>query len=111
MSARRKAHLFNLHDGICHLCHLPIDPVRQCFEISHDIPYEISRDDSDENCKPAHQRCHRVQTDTIDAPLIAKTRRQYQAHNGFKVSAQPMNGSKASKYRKRMDGTVELRWK
>ena len=111
MSARRREHLFTLHGGICHLCGLPIDKVRECFEISHVIEWEISRDDSDENCKPAHYRCHRPHTSIVSLPLIAKVRRQWQNHNGFSVSARPVPGSKASSFRKRMDGTVEKRWK
>jgi 5-methylcytosine-specific restriction enzyme A len=111
MSARRREHLFHLHLGLCHRCALAIDPVRERFEIGHVIPWAISRDDSDENCQPEHYTCHRAHTNEVDIPLIAKVKRQYRNHNGFRVSARPMPGSKASPFRKRMDGTVEKRWK
>lgn len=81
LSARDREKLYDEHKGICHLCGGVIDP-DQGFEVSHPIPLAAGGDDVPSNRAPAHKRCHRRQTSEIDAPRIAKTRRQRQKHIG-----------------------------
>lgn len=84
LSTRDREKLFDEHNGICHICGLPIEP-GQAWEVSHPIPLAAGGDDVPENRAPAHAKCHRHQTSTIDQPLIAKTRRQRQKHIGAKA--------------------------
>jgi hypothetical protein len=83
--------------------------ILKAWDIEHVLPWSLTRDNSDENCMPAHERCHDVKTFSQDIPRIAKAVRLEARHMGFKVSQNPMLGSKRSRFKKRMDGTVERR--
>ncbi len=108
MTTKRKMLIFAQHKGICYLCKGKIS-VGEAWDAEHVIPWEISRDDSDENLRPAHVKCHRVKT-ARDRKDIAKVHRIEARHKGAKTSrGRPMPGSKASGIKKRMDGTVERR--
>lgn len=109
MSARRKRYLFLLHGGICHICKYEISGSSEGWEISHVIEWAISRDDSDENCHPAHKRCHAVHTAENSAAVIAKTHRQQDMFYGFKESRNPVPGSRDTRFKKKMNGRVEFR--
>lgn len=107
ISTRERVRLFQLHDGICHLCGGKI-AVGERWEVSHDIPLELGGADDDANRKPAHYRCHRTHTATVDAPNIARAKRREAKHIGAKRSSRPMPGSKASPWKRKMNGqTVE----
>lgn len=88
LSTRERAQCFSDAGGFCHICGGKIQPGER-WEISHPTPLAAGGDDVPENRRPAHFKCHAVQTATIDAPLIAKTRRQHQKHIGAKVSKYP----------------------
>lgn len=81
ISARDLAALFKAHKGRCHLCDGLIH-AGEAWERSHPIPLACGGADDETNWAPAHKKCHRVHTSTVDAPTIAKVRRQYQAHIG-----------------------------
>lgn len=101
LSTRERARLFNLHGGICHLCGLKIDGAREAWDISHDIPLALGGADDDENRKPAHRKCHRAHTAKVDAPRIAKARRQHARSTGAKAPSQNViAGSKRSGWKK-----------
>ena len=105
---KERARLFKLHGGICHICEGKIH-VGEKWDLEHVIPWEISYDDSDENVKPAHCKCHPGKTRT-DRKVIAKVHRQEAKHYGFKASkGRPFPGGKNSKWKKKMDGSVVLR--
>lgn len=108
MTTKRKALIFATHKGVCYLCTGKIG-VGEAWEAEHVIPWEISRDDSDDNLRPAHVKCHRVKT-ARDRKDIAKVHRIEARHKGAKARRGPaMPGTKASGIRKRMNGTVEFR--
>lgn len=108
LSTKARAELFEAHGGRCHLCNGKI-MAGEAWEVSHPIPLAAGGEDEDGNRAPAHKKCHARQTAEIDAPLIAKVRRQHQKHIGAHRTSQPLPGSKRSGWRKRMDGTVERR--
>lgn len=84
LSPKERLRLFQLHDGICHLCEGKIQ-VGQAWDISHDIPLELGgADDDDNNSKPAHRKCHRDHTSKVDVPNIAKAKRRERKHYGVK---------------------------
>jgi hypothetical protein len=77
------------------------------WDVSHDIPLEAGGKDDESNWLVAHRKCHRVHTSKVDAPLIAKVKRIRHAHLGAKLkSKNPLPGSKHSKFKRKMDGTV-----
>lgn len=81
ISARKREALFDCERGLCHLCGLLVQP-GQAWDVSHEIPLACGGADDETNWKVAHRRCHRAHTAKVDAPIIAKVRRQRQAHNG-----------------------------
>ena len=110
VSTRDRLRIFEKHGGICHLCDLKIDGTREPWDVSHDIPLEMGGKDDDENRKPAHRACHRAHTAEVDAPAIAKSRRVRAKHIGAKAkSRNPIPGSKGTRFKKKLDGTVEYR--
>lgn len=103
--------LFALHGGLCHICGEPIDGVRQRWEIEHVIPRGMigAEADTDANMRPAHHRpCHAAKT-VMDIDVIAQAKRRQAKHIGAYRSKSIIPGSRASSFKKRMDGRVERR--
>lgn len=110
LSARERERLFNLHGGVCHFCGLTINPAREAWDISHELPLELGGEDDDKNRQPAHRLCHRQHTSETDAPRIAKMRRQRQKNMGLRTrKSWGFQTNRDGKWRKKMDGTVERR--
>ena len=87
LSTRDRVALFNRKGGICHLCGGKVMPGEE-WDNSHEIPLEMGGADDESNWNVAHRKCHRVHTATVDAPRIAKTKRQYAGHIGAKLKGQ-----------------------
>lgn len=79
-----RARIFANTHGVCHLCNEKIDGVREAWEVEHVIAWELTRDDSDDNLRPAHKSCHKVKTHTEDRPAINKAKRREAKHTGVK---------------------------
>lgn len=75
-------------------------------EFDHIVLWANSRDSSLDNCLCVCPRCHRFKTTTHDTPKAAKTVRQRDKHSGITNDRQPMAGSKKSRWKRKMDGTV-----
>ena len=60
-SRKERVRLFDLHGGTCHLCGEKIQ-VGEKWDLEHIVPWELTRDDSDDNVKPAHKHCHKEKT-------------------------------------------------
>lgn len=108
ISTKERVRLFMLHGGTCHLCGGKIG-VGEAWDVSHDIPLELGGADDDANRLLAHRKCHRAHTASVDVPAIAKAKRREARHIGAKRTARPMPGSRASGWKRRMDGTVVRR--
>ena len=74
-------------------------------EFDHAILWANSRDSSISNCVCVCPRCHRYKTTKHDTPKAAKTVRQRDKANGIRSEA-VMPGSRKSKWKRRMDGSV-----
>jgi 5-methylcytosine-specific restriction enzyme A len=98
MSTTRRARIFEAAGGVCHICGQKIDGTRERWEAEHVIPYAMTRDDSDDNLRPAHVACHAGKT-AQDVPQIAKAKRVAAKHIG---AARPR---RKMPYR-RFDGTA-----
>jgi len=80
-SKKDRARIFAASAGVCHLCKGQIQ-VGEAWEVEHVIAYALTRDNSDENLRPAHVKCHRDKT-AVDVPAIAKAKRREAKHAGF----------------------------
>lgn len=109
LSTKTRVSIFERHGGVCHLCSAKIQPGQE-WDVSHEIPLELGGADDESNWLPAHRRCHRDHTALNDIPAIARAKRIYAKHIGAKApSRNPMPGSRASKWKRKMDGSVVLR--
>lgn len=72
----QKVVIWNAQNGICPRCGKPVPLEGLGVEYDHDIPREISNDDSLGNLFALHVACHSEKTNTQDKPRIAKTHRQ-----------------------------------
>lgn len=79
-SRTERVRIFDLHAGRCHLCKEKIQ-VGECWELEHVVPWELTRDDSDDNVKPAHASCHKAKT-VDDTRAIRKADRIRAKHIG-----------------------------
>ncbi len=108
MSTMRRLRIWERHKGVCVLCKVKIDGVREPWIIEHVRALGLGGADDDANCGPAHEDCRRAK-DKKDVASIAKAKRMKARHVGAFRSTSPMPGSKRSRFRKRMNGDVELR--
>jgi len=76
-----RARIFAANAGTCHLCKGAIT-VGEAWEIEHVIAWELTRDDGDDNLRPAHVGCHKHKTHTEDRPAINKAKRREGKHIG-----------------------------
>ena len=107
MTPLRRARIFDAAGGVCHLCGVRI-AVGEPWEAEHVIALEISGDDSDANLRPAHVACHRAKT-ADDAGRIAKARRVHAKHIGAHRPKATIPGSKASPWKRTIDGRTVRR--
>ena len=91
-SRKERARRFEMHGGICHLCGGKIH-IGEDWELEHVIEWHLTRDDSDENVKPAHKSCHGRKTHEEDRPRIQKAKNQEAAHKGFKRPKQSIRSA------------------
>jgi 5-methylcytosine-specific restriction endonuclease McrA len=107
LSPKKRLKLFLEHSGRCCLCGGVIS-IGQPYIVEHILPLFLGGTNDWENLAPAHERCATTKTQK-EAKERAKGRRIAEKHYGSRQSKRPMAGSKASKYRRKMDGTVVRR--
>lgn len=109
ISTSARVRLFAQHEGRCHICKEKIDGVRERWEVEHIIPLELGGADDPSNWAPAHVTCHKGKTKQ-DAADIGRARRVYARHIGAKApSRTPLPGGRGSRWKKKLNGTVEER--
>lgn len=108
-SEAQRKRLHGEHGGLCHICGEVIDMDTQKMEVEHVIPIALGGRDDWPNLRPAHRACHAAKTKT-DVRQIAKAKRVSKKHTGeFRPPRRIVPGSKASRFQKKLDGTVILR--
>lgn len=107
LSPTKRLAIFERAHGRCHLCGQKIQ-VGEKWEVEHPIPLAIGGADDESNMAPAHVKCHTGKS-ADDAGNIARAKRREAKHLGAYRSANPMPGSKASKWKKPMNGPAVLR--
>lgn len=108
LSTRDRVRIFQAADGCCHICEMKIQPGQE-WDVSHPTPLELGGADDDANRRPAHRRCHRILTATEDVPAIRKAQRREARHLGAKRTSRPIPGSKASGWKRKLNGEVTRR--
>ncbi len=94
--------------GKCVRCFKKLGP-GDCIEYDHRIRCEIKPDNSLANCDTLCGPCHSIKTHKEDAPAAAKSRRVRASYAGASKPKRIMPGAKASKWKRKVDGTVVLR--
>lgn len=74
--------MFELADGLCHICGMRIRAAEK-WDIEHVIPLALGGADNPPNMRPAHKACHAPKT-AADVASIAKAKRQKARHIGIK---------------------------
>lgn len=111
ISASERAQIFADALGICHICGLKIDGGHERWDVEHVIPLAMGGDEDkgSDNLKPAHVKCHLGKT-AVDKKHIGKAKRMQQRRAGIsKQTRNPIPGSKASKWKRTIDGRTVLR--
>jgi hypothetical protein len=103
----RRLRIFEAGKGICILCEQRIK-AGDTWTVEHIRALALGGADEDANCGPAHEQCRRIK-DKADVAAIAKSKRMKIAHFGGRLSRNPLPGSRASKWKRKMNGTVVLR--
>ena len=108
ISTRERTALFLAAGGQCAHCGVKIQP-GQAWDIDHTRPLELLGADEPSNWQLLCRPCHKAKT-ADDVQRIRKAQRTQARHIGAKSpSRNPLPGSKASGWRRRMDGTWERR--
>lgn len=108
MTKARRAACFLAAGGICHLCGEKIIDTEK-WEAEHIVPHALGGSDDFPNLQPAHVACHAVKTKR-DVTAIAKAKRVNKKHTGqYRPPRAIVPGSKASRFKKCLNGKVEFR--
>ena len=105
-SAKIKVAAFERSGGNCEQCTARLYAGK--YHYDHDNPDGLTGEPTLANCRVLCVACHSVKTRTQDMPAIARAKRRQRKHAGIRKPSR-FPGSRASKWRKRMDGTVERR--
>jgi 5-methylcytosine-specific restriction protein A len=65
--------------------------------------------DDPANCAAVCIKCHRWKTTKVDLPQIAKSKRLHNRRWNLRDLGDPLPGSRRSKFKRRLDGTIALR--
>jgi len=107
MTAKRKLEIFQAAQGVCHWCHAKIG-VGERWDADHITPLAHGGTEDPSNLAPIHVHCHKEKT-RQDVANISRAVRLEQKHLGARKPKGTMPGSKNSKFKRRMDGTVDAR--
>lgn len=88
---RVKQRIFDRHNGICHLCKLPIKVPVESWDADHVIALINGGENSETNLAPAHKHCHISKTQD-DVKEKAKVSHVRQKHLGIRAAKKPIPG-------------------
>lgn len=106
LSTRRKLAIWEREKGLCMLCSTRLQPGKFIYE--HVRALELGGTDTDDNIRLTCMPCAGLKTKD-DHSRAAKAKRVKAKHLGMKKSKNPLPGSKSSKWKRKMDGTVVRR--
>lgn len=100
---KEKIAAWNRVNGVCERCGKPVALEGASVQYDHEDMREITGDDTVENLRPLHVKCHSDKTANEDIPLIAKVRRQ---ENLTRPKVKSKFGLSHPTLKRKMDGTV-----
>ncbi|WP_366142407.1 HNH endonuclease signature motif containing protein [uncultured Roseibium sp.] len=101
---KTRAKAFERASGRCEKCSAKLKTGEA--EYDHILPAELEGDNDLQNCQVLCRICHREKT-TRDVQGIRKADRQRDSFSGAKKpKGRPLPGSRNSKFKRKMDGTV-----
>jgi len=106
LSRADKVKVWNAQNGICPRCLKPVALEGLGVEYDHDVPRELSADDSLGNLFAMHSRCHSEKTLTEDRPAITKAHRQEKL---TRAKVRKPGGLSHPTLRRKLDGSVVRR--
>lgn len=102
--ARVKARLFERHSGKCHISGRKIT-AGEAWDCDHILALCNGGENRESNLAPALKASHRKKT-ANDVAVKAKSDRVRKKHLGIYETRSLINGSKKSRFKKKLDGTV-----
>lgn len=105
-SRKTKAAIIARANGHCEKCSAALKPGEG--EVDHVLPAALGGEPTIANGRLICRACHKEKS-ASDVRRIRKADRQRDKNTGAMRTKNPMPGSRASKFKRRMDGTVELR--
>jgi 5-methylcytosine-specific restriction enzyme A len=108
LSTSGRLALFLRARGRCAACGWLLAPGTR-WEVDHILPRALGGRDTPDNLQVLCRTCHAAKTARQDAPALAKTRRLKARHLGATRPRSIMPGSRRSRWKKGLDGRVELR--
>jgi 5-methylcytosine-specific restriction protein A len=105
--ARVRVRVFDRYHGICYKSRIKISASDQ-WDCDHIIALCNGGEHRESNLAPVLKEAHKQKTKD-DLAIKKKIASVKKKHLGLKKSSNPMPGSKASRWKKCMDGTVEER--
>lgn len=103
-SAKVKVAAFERCGGLCEQCSRKLYTADINYD--HEIPDQLGGEPALENCRVLCRACHGTKTAKRDVPTIAKAKRRERAHAGIKRASRPMPGTRASGWKRKLDGSV-----
>ncbi len=108
MTKPRAAKIFLERNGICFICTNQIRQGQEWF-IEHPEAVNLGGSDNDADLWPAHTKC-KPGKDAVDAAKIADRNTAItKGYAGKSRTSRPMPGSKASGWKRKMNGQTERR--
>jgi 5-methylcytosine-specific restriction enzyme A len=106
--ARVKLRIFERDRGRCQNCTRQVGPGREPFEIDHKVAIANGGEHREANIQLLCSHCHREKT-KADVALKSANYKKRLKNVGIKTKRHVIPGSRDSKFRKKIDGTVEFR--
>lgn len=104
---RVRLRIFERCDGRCGCCNRKIT-AGEPWDLEHTIALINGGQHRESNMRPWLSEHHKTKT-VEDVAIKSKTARMAKRHLGIKKSGRPMVGSKASPWKRKMDGSVVKR--
>lgn len=95
-------------EGRCEECGRKLGPAEPA-QYDHRIACDLGGDNSADNCVVLCRACHTAKTTGEDMPRIVRSRKARARHANADKTKRPLPGSKASGWKRRIDGTIERR--
>ena len=104
---RVRLRVFEAHNGICGLTGQKITAADK-WDCDHITALKLGGENRESNLQPALRAAHRKKT-AQDVAIKAKNERVRKKHLGIETKKATIAGSKNSRFKRKVDGTVVLR--